>query len=240
MLAFGRVDIIFMEEIDPEAQQNRGISRDFPDVIADAPVPVGPVGQWPRCAEVWTLAHPCTVEKQKGVWLTDNCKFSVLERSLKPTNLHEATTDISLCSDSCVVGFYQWLLRRMSANANLSMDMRWAELAELAELGAEKEEKDKGHKDMWRISSDQEIDRISLQNLYVRRWRKWRTLPMWGHRGGLSLDLTSMGRWAWLDIHPKNPHVLRSMKKIVRLMADSIEKKTVFNIDIHNIGRVEI
>ena len=51
-------------------------------------------------------------------------------------------SDISLCSDSCVVGFYQWLLRCMSANANLSMDMRWAELAELAELGAEKEEKD--------------------------------------------------------------------------------------------------
>lgn len=30
------------------------------------------------------------------------------------------------------------------------------------------------------------------------------------------------------------------MKKIVRLMADSIEKKTVFNIDIHDIGSVEI
>lgn len=49
-----------------------------------------------------------------------------------------------------------------------------------------------------------------------------------------------MGRWAWLDIHPKNPHVPRRMKKNVRLMADSIEKKTVFNIDIHDIGSVEI
>lgn len=112
-------------------------------------------------------------------------------------------SDISVCSDSCAVGFYQWLLRCMSANANLSMDMRWAELAELAELGAEK---DKGHKDMWRISRDQEIDRTSLQSFYVRRWRKWRTLPMWGHRGGLSLDLNSMGlAYLGLTYIPKSP-----------------------------------
>ena len=51
-------------------------------------------------------------------------------------------------------------------------------VSRVSRVGSRKEEKDKGHKDMWRISSDQEIDRISLQNLYVRRWRKWRTLPM--------------------------------------------------------------
>lgn len=79
----------------------------------------------------------------------------------------------------------------------------------------------------------------SLQSFYVRRWRKWRTLPMWGHRGfGLSLDSNSMGL-AW-HTSPKSscPREYEQNCSLDGWL--DLKKRNVFNIDIHNIGRVEI
>ena len=163
----------------------------------------------------------------KGVWQLQIPPTWTIAQTCEPTN------DISFCSDSYVVGVYQWiqhlfwLLRCMSANAN-SMDMRWAELAELAELGAEK-----GNVENFQWSGDWQDD-SNARHL-------WRVFTLGGGGSGERCQCDSteavdyhLIRWrAWLDIHPEIP-ISSGVWEI------SSFDRTVFNTDIDSIGGVEI